>query len=439
MKYLITLGFGLASSALAAAATPAYTDLWQLQQEALAADPRLLRAQALQRSGEGRQREAYGQLLPQLSATASTNRSRRDDNLGRTEYNGKRVAMNLSQIIYDPQVWRSYQKFVQLARQREFEADDAQVQASIDLAERYFAVLAAEDELSLVSSELQATRKNLAQLEALLAKGWARVPDRDNMRARVDTLAADEINARNQIAIAREAISEQVGRDVLEPLKPIADTPSFSLPAQDQDYWVETALRSNPGILARERGLSAAEAAVAEAEGGHLPRLGLNLSALRSDIGYEGTLTPRSDNYVASLDLQVPLYSGGSTSARIASSGAERDAAQQELETLRREVRRETRSAYLTMGAELSRIKASRIALVSAQVATRSSQKTFDSGYGTAIDVLYSVREEFRAKRDLNRAQYRFITGLLTLHRWSGQLTDSDVRRANDWLVIPHQ
>lgn len=437
MKYWITLCLSLPLAALADSADGRFTDLWHLQQEARSADPRILRADALTRSGAGREREALGQMLPQLSASGSVNRSRRDDALSRTEYTGRRIAPSLNQVIYDPQVWRSYQKFVQLARQRDFEAQDMLVQSSIDVAERYFAVLAAQDELSLVRSELKATRGNLVQLERLLDAGQATRPDRDNMQARVDTLVADEIEADNRVAIAREAISELVGRDVQEPLKRIGDNPAFVLPPQAQDYWVEAALHSNPGIQARERSLAAAEAAIGEARAGHLPRLGLNLTALRSDIGYEGTLTPRSDNYVASLDLQVPLYSGGSTSARVVSTEGERDAAQQELESLRREVKRETRTAFITMSAELSRIKAARVALKSAQDATESAQTTFNKGYRTTTDVLFSIREEFRAERDLAQAQYRFITSMLVLHRWSGRLTDSDIRKANDWLVEP--
>ncbi|WP_369987722.1 TolC family protein [Pseudomonas xanthosomatis] len=436
MKYLIVLGLCLPGLALATPA-PASIDLWQLQQEAASADPRVLRAQAVVRSGEGREREALGQMLPQISASGSINRSRRDDDLGRTEYNGKRAVVSLNQAIYDPQVWRSYQKFRQLTRQRDFEAEDTRIQASIDLAERYFAVLAAEDELALVRAELDATQTDNKRLKALLAHSMATTQDSQAMQARVDNLVADEIEAANRVAVAREAISELVGRDVQEPLKRIASNATYTLPAQSRDYWEQTALRENPGIKARERSLDAAQAAISEAKAGHLPKLGLSLTALRSDIGYEGTLTPRSENYVASLDMQVPLYSGGSTSARVASSMGDRDAAEQELEALRRQVKRETATAFLTMNAELQRIKATRVAVESTTAATRSAQEVYKRGINTSTDVLYSIREEFRARRDLQQAQYRFITSLLTLHRWRGQLTDSDIRRANDWLVEP--
>jgi len=426
----------LCACSMAAEAESNYVDLWQLQQEARGADPRVLKAQAQVRSGEGRQREALGRL-PQLNANGSVNRSRRDDDLSRTEYNGKRAALALNQVIYDPQSWRSYQKYAELAQQSQFESTNAQVVSSIDLSERYFSVLAAEDELSLVRNELEATRHNLKRVESLYKKQMVLVTDPLDVQARVDTLEADEIEAANKVAISREAISELVGRDVQEPLKRISDNPAFSPPAEAESYWVQIALESNPALQAREHSVNAADAAIREAKAGHLPRLGLNLTAQRSDIGYEGTLTPRSDNFVASLDLQVPLYSGGSTSAKVVASEGDKEAAQQDLEALRRQIVKETRSAYIGITAGLSRIKAARRALESAEKSRLATEKAYQYGVKNATDVLDSVKNEFSARRDLYQSQYKFVTSLLVLHRWSGRLSDVDIRRANDWLVAP--
>ena len=209
MKLLIAMSLALVPlGALAddSSALP-YTDLLQLHQEPQVADPRILRAQAMVRSGEGSERAAFGQLLPQLNASGSVNRSRRDDDLNRIQYNGKRLAMMLNQVIYDPQVWRSYQKYIELARQSEYESDDTQVQASIDLSERYFAVLAAEDELALVRSELDATERNLKRTHALYARKMAMVTDVLDLEARVDALRADEIEASNEVEVSRQAMS----------------------------------------------------------------------------------------------------------------------------------------------------------------------------------------------------------------------------------------
>lgn len=437
--YIGLLSSFLSLNALAANSEldKAHLDLWTLYQETRDADPQILRAKAQTMSGSGRKDEAFGQLLPQLNADSSFNRSRQNSDQSRIEYDGKRYAIGLSQVIYDPQIWRSYQKFTALAAQSEQEYEDAKVQASIDIAERYFSVLAAEDERSLAQRELQATERNLQRAQSLLKRKMAMITDVLELEARVDTLKANEIEAENQIAINREGISELVGRVVNEPLKRLTEVPNFAIPPQKQQYWVDSAQINNPALKARRFGLDAADAALNEAKAGHLPKLELNMSAQRSDIGYEGSLTPRTDNYVASLDFQVPLYSGGSTSARVSALHGDKGVAEQELEALRRQVIRETRTAHYELENGLSRIKAMRQALKSMQTSREATEKAFDYGVKTAVDVLDSIEKEFRARRDLSHAQYKFITNLLVLHRWSGQFGDTDIRRTNAWLTVP--
>ena len=215
----------------------------------------------------------------------------------------------------------------------------------------------------------------------------------------------------------------------------LGDQPVFTPPAQPQEYWLETALATNPALQARRLALDAASAALGEARAGHLPTLVLDVSAQRSDIGYEGSLAPRSDAYVATLAVQLPLYSGGSTQARAAAAYAELQVAEQDYEALRRQVVREARTAFWSMEAALARIRAMRRALESAEKSRLAAERAFEHGMLNAVEVLDRVQEEFRARRDLARSQYSFITSLLVLHRWGGQLTDNDIRKVNDWLV----
>lgn len=435
---LSTLFLCVLASANIAVAKDAPIDLWTLYIESRDADPRILRALALEKSSEGRQREALGRLLPQINANANFNRTQREDDFTRSQYNGQGYALGLSQLLYAPQAWRSYQKFSALTRQSAFEHEEARVQTSIDLAERYFATLAAEDDLRLVQAELDATERNHVQLESLFAKKMAKVTDVLELKARVDLLKARSIEAANQIEINKEAISELVGRPIEQPLKRLAARPDFLPPQQSQKFWVDTALRSNPALQARTHALDAARAALDEAKAGHLPSLAFDISAQRSDIGYEAALAPRSDTYVASLGLQIPLYSGGSIQASVSSLYAELDAAQQEHEALRRQIVRETRTAYFNIEASLNRVVALQLALASAEKSRTATEQAFTYGVMNAVDVLDSIEMEFRAKRDLLQSQYNYITSLLVLYRWSGRLSDTDVRRVNSWLgVVP--
>lgn len=417
----------------------AVIDLWQLFQEAVLEDPRILAAQARNQGSQWRQREAFGQLLPQISANGSFNRSQQETELESQLYNGERYMLGLSQTLYDPKIWHNYRRFSELARQQTAEYEATREEATVDLIERYFRALAAEDELALVEAELRATQLNLERVNSLYDRQLAMITDVLEISARVDALKAAEIKARNDVEISREALSELVGRPIHGRLKRIGAQASFHMPAQASDYWEQQAMASNPLLQARQKAVDAAQAALRQAKAGHLPSVNLNLTAQRSDIGYENSLNPRTDTYVASVGVQVPIFSGGSTSARVASSHADLMSTEQELEAMRRQVLRETRTAFYGAEAGLSRISASRKALQSAEKSRVAAEKALTFGVINAVDVLDTVKEEYATRRNLLQSQYDFIMSLMVLRRWSGTLVEEDVRKANEWLVAPDE
>jgi outer membrane protein len=389
-------------------------DLAGLYREARLEDPRVLAAYARARAASEQQREALGGLLPQLSAQSSVNRILRKDDAAREIYDNKSYSLSLTQYLYNKTAWEGWQKAKSVTAQKGAQAEDSHAEATVDLAKRYFVALAADDELELVQAERRATQKNLDRVNMLYERQMAKITDQLDLKARVDALAAQEVDARNQVQVSREALSEIVGRRIDERLSRVRN---------------DVALQAPVAPLAK-----AADAAVREGKGGHYPQLSVSLSAQQSDVGYDNTLTPRSDSYVATLGVRVPIYSGGSTSARVRGLYDDQLAAEQELEGVRRQVVKETTTAYLTAQASVEKIRANKNALSSAQQSSIAAQKAFAYGVVNAVDVLTSVQNEFRARRDLLKSQYDFITNLFMLNRWSGQLNQESVDSVNVWL-----
>ncbi|MDX9874764.1 MAG: TolC family outer membrane protein [Spongiibacteraceae bacterium] len=414
-----------------------YLNLWQLYLDAMQADPRILAAEGRAMSGEGRRIDARGQLLPQLSASGSYQRSDRRVDPNRDLYNGERYGLNLSQVIFNASAWRNYQRFKSLAAQRAAEYQDIRSEAAVDLAQRYFSALAAEDELALTQAERRAMQRNLDQVNSLYERRLAKITDVLQISARVDALVAREIEAANNVAVSRAALAEVVGYPIDQRLERIRPDAEFRMPAMDEHYWIQAALSSNPALTARQQAVAAAEAGVGEARGGHLPTVSLYASAQQSDIGYENTLMPETETFVVGVGVQIPIFSGGSTSGRVRAAYGELTAAQQDYEALRREIEREVRTAYLNVQASVSKVKASERALVSAEKARVAAERGFSYGVETAVDVLNAIQEEYRARRDYQQAQYEFVIGLLVLNRWGGSLGDEHIQMANGWLGVP--
>nr|WP_231654152.1 TolC family outer membrane protein [Pseudomonas californiensis] len=409
-------------------------DLISLYRESRLEDPRVLASYARAQASKEHAREAFGSLLPQLSANAAANRIKQVNENTNQIYNSQNYSLTLSQAIYNKAAWENYQKFKLTIKQTEAETTEAQAEATVDLAQRYFAALAADDELELTQAERRATQKNLDRVSALYEKKYAMITDVLDLRARVDTLAAQEVDGRNQVRLSRAALSEIVGRPVTEKLSRIRSDVELKVSDESLDVWVQQAVQDNPSLKATSSALEVAGAALRGGKGGHYPTLSMNLSAQNTNEGYNNALAPRTDSYVAGLQLSVPIYSGGSTSARVRGLVQDQISAEQQLEATRRQVVKETTNAYLTADSSVEKIRANRNALASAEQSSIASEKAFTYGVVNAVDVLTATQNEFKARRDLLKTQYDFITNLFILNRWAGKLSEESVESVNVWL-----
>ena len=409
-------------------------DLMQLYRESRLEDPRVLASYSRAQSSKEQQREALGGLFPQITANAGANRIKQVNETTNQIYNSENYSVSLSQHIYNKAAWENYQRYKSLAKQSASESEEAQAEATVDLAQRYFAALAADDELELVQAERRATQKNLDRVNALYEKQLAMITDKLDIQARVDSLAAQEVDARNQVRVTRAALSEIVGRPVKEKLSRVRDDVELKVSEESLDSWVQLATSTNPQIKSSQSAVEAAGAALRGGKGAHYPTVSLNLSAQNTNEGYNNALAPKTDSYVAGIGLQVPIYSGGSASARVRGLYQDQTTAELQMEATRRQVVKETTNAYLTADSSVEKIRANRNALASAEQSSIASQAAFTYGVVNAVDVLTATQNEFKARRDLLKTQYDFITNLFILNRWAGKLSDESVESVNVWL-----
>src|SRR3546814_6831475 len=73
-------------------------DLMQLYRESRLEDPRVLAAYARTEAGKEHQKEAFGSLLPQISANAGANRIKQVNEQVNQIYNSENYSIGLSQV-----------------------------------------------------------------------------------------------------------------------------------------------------------------------------------------------------------------------------------------------------------------------------------------------------------------------------------------------------
>ena len=407
--------------------TPA-ENLLEVFEAALASDPEFLAAGADNRAAREIRPQALAGLLPGVRLSLDT---RWNERQRRPDFRSDNLTLDVEQPLYR----RDRRIAVEQADSTIAGADAlyaaARQELMVRVAERYFGVLEAEDELSFAQATLEAFEQQLAQSRQRFEVGLIAITDVEEAEAGFDLSRAQRIAAENALDIAREALRETTGA-YQERLAPLADMQLVMPEPADIDRWTETALERNLRLLAARHDTETARREIERIQAGHSPTLDAvgSLGLNDSESGILGE-TRRAN---VGLRLNVPLYSGGSVVSRTRESRHRYQQALDVLERERRSAQRETRDAYLGVDSGISRVQALEQAVRSSETAAEAVEAGFQVGTRTSVDVLDAQRELFRARRDLSEARYGYVLDVLRLKRAAGTLSEDDLRLISIWL-----
>lgn len=429
---MLLAGAGLFSQAQAA-------DLIQIYQQALANDAVIASARASLAAGEERVVQGRAGLLPTVNLSGS--RSRTEVTQQNREFDNKAYTLSLSQPLFRIANWESYQQGKLQTEVSVAQFAQAQQDLILRVAQAYFDVLIAEDTLSSILSEKEATSEQLAFAKRNFEVGTATITDTYEAQARYDLIIAQELAARNSVAIARSALQQITGTAV-ETLAELRTNVELHGPQPEQiDSWVTTAQSSNYAVVAQELALEIARRDIRRNRAGHLPTVDVVASRNYSDQSQIG-IDPLSSSGSGTrnsigLQLNIPLFAGFAVNSRVNEAIALQDKARADLNNARRTAAQAAREAYFSVNSGLSQIKALEAAEASSRSALEANQLGYQVGVRINIDVLNSQQQLFIARRDLSRARYETLLNSLRLKAAAGILTEVDIHHINDLLFYP--
>ena len=385
-------------------------------------------------------------VLPQVGFNAYYQRGDTENDrngvVTTSENNSDGYSLNLNQVIFDKTTFDNLDQGDALVAKAVADLEVAKQDTIVRVATAYFDVLTAIDTLETATAERIAIGKQLEQSTERFNVGLSAITDVKEQQASFDVSKANEIIAANDLSNKREA------------LRFIINTPPENLKVADEnmplvipepmniDEWVNKSLQNNFSIISANYSLKAAQSAYDGSKGGHYPSLSLNASYGVNSIGERdfgiGTVIPPYDNTDTKviLNLDIPIYSGGLTSSTVRQKASERDQAQALLEQERRRTTGLSRSAYLSLEADIANVKARKQAVISTQTSLDATMAGYDAGTRTSVDVLLSQRQLFSAKRDYSVARYTYLSNSLRLKQVAGILTPEDIDAINEWLIV---
>lgn len=415
--------------------------LLEVYEAARGYDAAYLAARAQAESAQFRAAQAEALLRPSAALSGSLTRQESDPPVvDRRSLNNAQVALQGRQPLFN----RANGAAVEQAR-RSLEVAAADLEASeqdliLRVSQAYFDVLASQDALATVQASKKFITEQLASARRNFEVGNATITDTREAQARFDLVTAQEIAAENDLRTKRIALDQLVGRTGVQPkglAVPVALPP---VTPDAVDDWVTRGLAQHPTIRRAQTALEIARLETERARAGHSPTVDLvgSLSSSRSTGSAVAPPASRPGTTNAAsigVQLNLPLYTGGSVQNRIRETLLLEERSRNDLEAARRGVAQGTRQAFFGVQSGQAQVKALEAAESSSQLALEATQTGYRVGVRVNLDVLNAQSQLFTTQRDLARARYDVLLGSLRLRQASGQLGAPDVAALNRLLA----
>jgi len=378
--------------------------------------------------------QARAQLLPTVALNANTSYNNTNNPLlGR--YNTFTFGATLSQQIFNMAYWHKYQQADDTVKSAIATYEDAKQDLIIRVSEQYFNILKAVDDLNFARSERKAFAQHLAETQQKFKAGVIAITDVNEAQAKYDSAVAQEISSENELFNQKEIMGEITGIPAKE-VNNLSYNISLHPPQpNDIEYWVETSVKQNFAIQAKNFDVEAAKKNKAVQRAGHYPTLQADGSTARGKSSPPSPVVARTN--AIGLTLTVPLFSGGSVNSKTRQAAYQYDVAVQQALEVKRKVISNIRQSYRGVLTQISQIKALQQSVISGKSALDATQAAFEVGTRTIVDVLNAQSDLLSAKSNLSKARYDYIMDSFRLKRYAGILQIEDVNIVNSWLQNP--
>ena len=418
-------------------------DLISIYREAQTADAVYAGARASYMAGQEKLPQGRAGILPAVTMSGYSQFNDRELQIRNgmspsgARFNSNSLNVTATQPLFRLQNWITYEQ----AKNQISQTEAAFLQVAQDLivrvAQAYFDVLLAGNNVALAGAQKTAFAEQLAQAKRNFEVGTATITDANDAQARHDLAASQEIAAGNDLEIKKQTLRQITGRLPPELARLSSRfTPALPNP-NNMDGWVEQSTVSSLQVRVAQATADIASQEVAKTRSGHLPTLDAVASYTDSAQGV-GTLSgpPGFENTVKYIGLQLalPIYQGGLVNSRTREALANEEKARQDLENTRRTVALNTRTAFLGVTNGVAQIKALEAALFSSQSSLDSTRLGQEVGVRTQVDVLNSTQQLISTRRDYAQAIYAYAINVLKLKAAAGTLTEEDLAYVNAWL-----
>ncbi|MFO7542185.1 MAG: TolC family outer membrane protein [Thiobacillus sp.] len=425
----IALTFALAPAAQAANVSDVFRN-------AQAYDAQYASARAAWQASQEKSVQGRAGLLPNVSAGGNVRYNSVDSSItgGDADYASNGLSINASQPLFRKQNRVQFEQSKNQVKIADVQYKLAEQDLILRVAQAYFDVLQAQDNIAFIQAQKSAITEQLAAAKRNFEVGTATITDTHEAQARYDLAVAQEVAEQNSLNIRLRALERLIGKpaNTLDTLVPQAQ---LNAESASIDEWAARAADSNLQADIQRIAKAIADQEVERTRAARHPTLdavaGYNIN---NNQNFGST---QVDTRTASigLELNLPIYQGGLIGSRVREAVANQEKARQDVEVATREASLRAREAYLNVNSGVARVRALEQALVSTKAQLDSTKLGLQVGVRTNLDVLNAEQQVLSAQRDLAGARYAYLLAGLALKAATGALSPADLETIDKLLT----
>lgn len=418
---LASLGVGF----VLAASPAAGQSLDETLAAAYSTNPTLRAARAQLRAVNEGVPQALSNWRPTVTVTGTAGKQRIESETSVSTSNDTTTPLTASAVLSQP-LYRGGRTIAETARaENEVLAQRAaldSVEQSILLraATAYMDVWRDQSVLDLNINNERVLQRQLEASQDRFTVGELTRTDVAQSETRLAVATADRIAAEGNLSTSRAIFQEVVG---IAPAVLAAPPPVDNLPS-GLDETVQSAVATNPDVLAATFAEKAAQKRVREVVGELLPTVSIDASVSHN----EETSVSGSETDAAQVlaKITVPLYQQGAVSSRVREAKQISSQRRLEIDEVRRRQEQEAVSAWRALETARAQTRSFEAGVRSAEIALEGVRQENSVGARTVLDILDAEQELLDAKVNLVRSQRdTVVTGFQVLAA-AGRLSARD-------------
>ncbi len=432
-------------------ALPIYADpvnLLTVYQKALEYDAQIRAAKADHLVSKEEIAKARAEFRPRVNLITSRGRNETNStipgfdifgdpviNHGDLFYNARTYDLSIRQPLINLSSYADYKQAKAVVAKSDAMLQKEELGLIVRITEAYCNALYSEDNIEFSNAHIKASLEQLQQNRRRFEKGFGTITEINEAQADYEMALAEGVEIVNSLEFNRRELGRLTGLYSAELSKLVPEKMVLTRPEPENvESWIELAHIDNHDVAAARQDVQIAKREVEKQRAARYPTVDLVVGRDYSESGTNYTIGQTYGTNSISLQMNVPIYSGGYVSASVRQAHAKRLKAQELFSWQERSVDSDVRKYYNGVITSVAQIKAYEQAVKSHEIAVTGTKKGFEMGQRSNVDVLNAQQKLLESKRNLAKTRYQYILNKLQLKDSTGILSASDVEEVNGWL-----